>query len=107
MSNKPIRSDKIRNAANGEPCTMQGPYCNYDSSTVVFCHSNSYADGKGKGQKAHDIFGFFGCSACHDWFDGSLYPENRSGKYEYFHEAMKKTWLRLIELRIIKVEGIK
>jgi hypothetical protein len=26
--------------------------------------------GQGKGIKASDIFGFYGCINCHDWYDG-------------------------------------
>lgn len=61
----------IRRAARGQECTLQIPgICNGDTSTVVLCHSNSLADGKGMGLKAPDTAACFGCSACHDVLDG-------------------------------------
>lgn len=50
---------------------MQIPgVCNANPETVVLCHSNQLADGKGMGLKAPDTEGCFGCSACHDVLDG-------------------------------------
>jgi hypothetical protein len=61
----------IRKSARGQECTLQIlGVCNGDSSTVVLCHSNSLADGKGMGLKASDEKACFGCSACHDVLDG-------------------------------------
>jgi len=63
------RNTKILASAEGKNCTMRSPMCNGDPNTVVWCHSNFSEHGKGVGLKAHDIFGFFGCSGCHQWFD--------------------------------------
>lgn len=61
----------IRKAARGEDCTLLiTGVCNYDSSTVVLCHSNALEDGKGMGLKAPDTEACFGCSSCHDVLDG-------------------------------------
>ncbi len=103
---EPIRSKKITDAARGQECTFNGPTCNYDSSTVVFCHSNLSEDGKGMRQKADDIFGFFGCSACHDAYDGrgmfSKMWKDECGR-DVFHSAMKKTWRILFDLGVFKI----
>ncbi len=65
------RMTPIRRAAQGEECTLALPgICNRDPATVVLCHSNSLADGKGMGLKAPDTAACFGCSACHDVLDG-------------------------------------
>lgn len=61
----------IRRAARGQECTLRiSGVCNFDPSTVVLCHSNRLADGKGMGLKATDTAACFGCSACHDVLDG-------------------------------------
>jgi hypothetical protein len=98
-----IRSKKITQSAKGEECTMNSPVCNYNPETTVWCHSNYYEDDKGKGLKAHDIFGFYGCYACHDWFDNST-KHLKGEKYSYFHRAMKRSWLRLIEKGVITIK---
>lgn len=75
-SSKPMKSSRpkmtpIRKAARGQECTLQLlGVCNGDRDTVVLCHSNSLAHGKGMGLKAPDEKACFGCSACHDVLDG-------------------------------------
>lgn len=65
------RMTPIRKAAHGKDCTMMiTGVCNRDPATVVLCHSNSLADGKGMGLKATDTAACFGCSSCHDVLDG-------------------------------------
>ena len=65
-----IRSSKILRYAKGQSCALRLPgICNGNPETVVFCHLNSGAAGKGMGIKAHDSLGFFGCSACHAAYD--------------------------------------
>lgn len=66
-----VRSQKARDAARGQDCTLRLPFhCNGDPSTTVLCHSNRGADGKGMGIKASDDRAAFGCSSCHDALDG-------------------------------------
>lgn len=96
---KPIRSDAIRKAANGEACCL----CGRNDGTTVFCHLNEGWAGKGMGQKADDIAGFFGCGSCHYTYDKE--PWNMSDLE--IMRAMYSTWLRLIELGIITVKGHK
>lgn len=75
-SNKPIKkrapkSTPIRQSARGEECTMRIPgVCRNERDTVVWCHENSFAAGKGMGLKARDECGAYGCSACHAVYDG-------------------------------------
>lgn len=98
---KPIRSQKIRDAARGEHCTMNGPTCRYDRETTVFCHLNESFAGKGMGIKAHDIAGFFGCSECHSAYDlGQL-----GDKYFYLLRAVTRTLTRLYEMGLLEVKG--
>ena len=85
----------IRRAARGQDCQMQMlGVCNGDSSTVVLCHSNSLADGKGMGLKAPDTAACFGCSACHDVLDGRRpRPEGMTAAQvdAYFRYAVQRT----------------
>ena len=82
---------------------MRGPYCNGDSATTVAAHSNLISDGKGTGTKSADCFVAFLCSACHDWYDGrNKGHSSPNAKQDWFHTAMKRTWLRLLELGVLK-----
>lgn len=101
-----IRSQKVLRHAKGQPCTAKFPgICNDNPETTVFCHLNGGAFGKGMGQKAHDVLGFFGCSACHaaydlghgtrDWIAGQM--------HEYVLMAVCETWVRLISDGIVIV----
>jgi len=64
------KTTKIRQSARGEDCTinLEG-VCNYDTATVVWCHSNRASDGKGMGRKADDDRGAYGCRSCHAIYD--------------------------------------
>lgn len=94
------RNKKILQAAKGEDCTMQSPNCNGDRATVVACHSNMLVHGKGKGLKAHDLFIFFGCSGCHEFYDRGA--ATRDEKEWYFWRAHSRTLMRLLQLGVIK-----
>ena len=93
-----IRSDAIRKAANGESCTV----CGRNDGTTVFCHLNESWAGKGMGQKADDIAGFFGCVDCHRDHDISDIVSDQQ-----LMRAMYRTWVRLIEMGIITIKGMK
>jgi Protein of unknown function (DUF1364) len=88
----PIRSKRITQAAKGESCTV----CGANDGTTVFCHLNESWVGKGMGQKADDIAGFFGCYKCHVLYDSGVHFEQRG-----IMRAMYRTWRRLWELGII------
>jgi hypothetical protein len=62
----------LRKEARGRECQIRIPtICNGNSETVVLCHlNNKRLFGVGTGQKVPDIFGAWGCSACHDAVDG-------------------------------------
>ncbi len=93
------RNHRILASANGQSCSVRGPECKNDN-TVVWAHSNYLEDGKGKGIKAHDIFGCYACASCHRWLDQS--GDHKSVKYTAFHRAMKRSLLRLLELGILQ-----
>lgn len=71
MKTSKPKMSSIRKSARGEQCTINlSGVCNGDPQTVVWCHENSYAAGKGMGLKARDEFGAYGCHACHMVYDG-------------------------------------
>lgn len=63
------RNLKLRELAEGEDCTVQLPGGACDPATVVWGHTNSLGDQKGKGYKGHDSAGFFVCHRCHSIID--------------------------------------
>lgn len=101
----PIVIKKIRDSARGEMCTFEfDGVCNHNTETTVLCHSNDAEDGKGKGQKADDIYAAYGCSACHAFYDGGYVHRGWStdSVRAVFTRAMKRTWRRLIERGILQ-----
>lgn len=97
---KAIVSQKIRNAARGEQCTLNAPGCDMSTNTTVFCHLNESFAGKGLKVKASDPFGFFGCHSCH-----TLYDSGKLGEYTHWYllRAVVRTWRRLIDKGEIKI----
>lgn len=85
----------IRKAARGQECTLQIlGVCNGLPETVVLCHSNHLADGKGMGLKAPDTAACFGCSSCHDVLDGRRpRPDGMTAEQVdvYFRYAVERT----------------
>ena len=98
---KAIRSEAIRNSANGETCTWPG--CG-SSHGVVFAHSNMGVHGKGMGRKADDIFGAYMCHEHHIEYD-SRGKHGATVLILLFMLAMSETWKRLVYKGIIKIEG--
>lgn len=62
---------RITDSARGEQCQVRLPHiCQMPrTETVVFCHANGSAAGKGLGMKSMDLLGAYGCQACHDVYD--------------------------------------
>lgn len=58
-----IISQKLRDSANGQDCTVRSPFCNHDKATVVLAHLPSPI--KGMGNKGDDFFAVNACSGCH------------------------------------------
>ena len=66
------QKNKLRNEARNRNCQIRIPgICANNRETVVLCHlNNKRLFGVGMGQKVPDMFGAWGCSACHDAVDG-------------------------------------
>ena len=91
-----IRCKAIRDAANGEDCTI----CGSQDGTVTFAHLNDSWAGKGTGIKADDIAGMFLCERHHAIYDGRLISSSPIHDWE-ITRAMYRTWRRLWERGII------
>lgn len=97
---------KIRQSARGEQCQIRLPFvCNGDPATVVWCHANGSAAGKGLHQKSPDILGAYGCFACHAVYDRRV-PVAGLTRQEVellFWEGHARSVVRLIERGLIVV----
>jgi len=58
----------LRNEANGQPCMVRGPTCNYNPETTVLAHYRMSGI-SGIGIKSPDLLGAWACSNCHDLID--------------------------------------
>lgn len=96
---------KIRKSARGEQCQIRLPFvCNGDPATVVWCHANGSAAGKGMGMKAPDYLGAYGCAACHDAVDGRRRTElSRTELRLAFAEAIFRSQRMLEAKGLLKV----
>ena len=100
---------KILEAARDQQCTVNSPWCNYDSSTVVACHYGEPGE-KGQAQKPDDTSVVFGCGGCHDFLDGRVQPVAGNVEQEmaaankewYWFRAMRRTWRLLVLLEVLK-----
>lgn len=95
-----LRSKKILAHARGQNCSLRLDGCNHNPETVVFCHLNLGAAGKGMSVKAHDCLGFFGCTSCHTAYDSQ---QGRSGLSADVLRAVCETWAILIRDGIIVI----
>jgi hypothetical protein len=94
---------KITQSARARNCTINLPGCNYNPETVVYCHLNGAEFGKGMGIKADDGMGFYGCSHCHDLYDGRIEGdfEREWMEFRAFRAALRTVRI-LIRERILK-----
>ena len=91
---------KITQSANGQECQIRIPgVCNGNNETVVWCHANGLASGRGNWLKSNDIMGAYGCSACHDVYDRRV---NTDYDYDYIKAAFLDGHLRSLQILIEK-----
>lgn len=102
-----IRSQKLRDSANGQNCTLNiAGACNYNPETVVLCHFPH--ESHGTALKSTDISSGYGCSGCHDAIDN----RSKSGLSEedrefYMRRSQVRTWEKFVELGLVTVKGVK
>lgn len=103
-----IESKPLRDAANGERCTLQiVGVCNGRTDTTVLAHLPD--ESHGISRKSDDISAVFACADCHDVTDGRApWPEHESLYRDwYFRRAQTRTWRRLYELGVISIKGAR
>lgn len=101
----PIRSKAIRNAAQGEKCTVEIiTVCNGDPDTTVLAHLPD--ESHGISRKSDDLSACFACSGCHRVIDGVDSWPGHEDKIEdwYLRRALVRTWRRLIALGVVEVK---
>ena len=96
---------KITESARGQECQIRLPgICSGNPETVVWCHANGLASGRGIGLKANDLTGAYGCDACHDVYDRRVKTDL---SYEYvqvcFYEGHMRSLRILIEKGLVRV----
>lgn len=100
-----IKSNKIRQSARGEECTLQiAGVCNHDPATTVLCHIG-FNDGTAKRRRPNERNAVYGCSACHDVIDGRQWADlgaadNGLWKWWYIARALVRTAERRDELGV-------
>ncbi len=94
------KQSKLRKEAKGRECMIRIPgVCNKRNETVVLCHLNNKSlFGAGVGMKVPDLFGAWGCSACHDVVDGRKdCGFLRSQQKEMFTDGVFRTQNQLLK----------
>ena len=97
---------RITESARMEQCQIRIPgVCSHDPETVVFCHANGSAAGKGMWQKSADYLGAYGCYRCHQVVDHAVKPPNHYTRDDIklmFAEAIFRTQRILEEKGLLK-----
>lgn len=94
-----IVSEKLRNSARGQPCTVRLDCCNRDPDTTVLAHLRGIGDGMGT--KPSDWHAVFACSDCHTAIDQHLVP--KAIRSEILLLALKETQQRWFEMGLLQV----
>lgn len=103
-----IESKAIRNAANGQLCTVQvAGICRHSPETTVLAHLPD--ESHGMGRKSDDISAVFACDLCHDLLDNRRpWPESEKPHREWYQRrAMVRTWRLLVEAGVVTIKGVK
>lgn len=99
----------ITKSAKGQQCQIRIPnVCNHNPETVVWCHANGSAAGKGIGGKSPDELGAYGCFACHNLYDRRTRPpEGMTRDYVElcFWEGHARSLIILKEKGLLGVEA--
>ena len=96
---------KITESARGMECQIRIPgICNGNPESVVWCHANGSASGKGIGAKSHDALGAYGCQACHDVYDRRAGVRmSRLEVENAFYEGHQRSLLLLFAKGLVKL----
>lgn len=96
-----IVSQKLRDSAKGQPCTMQVEgICNRDPATTVLAHLPSPVSGVGN--KGDDFFAVFACSSCHAALDERRLMKEAPG---YCLRALQRTQAYWVQQGLLVIAG--
>jgi hypothetical protein len=102
-----IRSAKVTQSANGQPCTLEiaGQPC-APRETVVLAHI-PIPGNHGAALKPDDLCAAYGCSTCHDLLDGRI-PGLERGSADWLFYALRgmaRTLRLLHDAGIVTIKG--
>jgi len=93
-------SVNLRELARGKPCQIRLPgICNHDTATTVLCHVRLIGV-SGMSDKAADVLGAWGCSACHEACDRSG-PQDYEKRRAALLEGMARTQRQLVLMDVL------
>ena len=96
------KNQKLRDSARYAPHCMGCGLENPDRNMLCLAHSNSLADGKGRGLKATDDTGAILCLTCHDLVDGRAGKWSKEEKQAYHQRAAGKTRAWWVKIGLVK-----
>jgi hypothetical protein len=95
-----IISQKLRDSAKGQQCTLQiAGVCCHDPQRTVLCHIGD--ETKGMGNKANDWSAAFGCDRCHEAIDH--HKLRKADETFYVLRGLQRTWRHWIEKGLITI----
>lgn len=97
-----VVSQKLRDSARGQTCTLRLNGCGFDDGTVVLAHIP--CGQKGMGIKGPDIIACFACKSCHDAIDSRSRGIVTEGD---ILRALAETQLFWIRNGLITIKGMK
>lgn len=92
-----VVSQKLRDSARGQPCTLNFPGCNHNPETTVLAHLPSSV--KGMGNKGDDWHAVFACSSCHEALD----LRKPADTYWFAVNALQRTQKIWFEMGLLSV----
>lgn len=102
----PIRSNKLRDGARGQPCKLQLPgVCVGGTDTTVLAHLPSAPHGMAL--KGDDLIAVEACAACHDAIDGRIgYGWQPGEREEVLYCALTRQLHSWVVRGLINVKGV-
>jgi hypothetical protein len=96
-----VISQKLRDSARGQTCTLRLDGCGYDDGTIVLAHIP--CGQKGMGMKGPDVIACFACNHCHSVIDSRARGEYTDAD---LLRALAETQLIWLRLGLLKVPGV-
>ena len=95
-------SDKIRQSARGEACTLRLECCSFNDEETVFAHIRQ-ASHAGMARKPPDFWGVYACAACHR--EQARLQSSELCGYDDVLRALFLTQSRLFAKGLLQMQG--